>query len=71
MEFYGVKLEWDLRWDWDETWLFGHKNSETRNESINVEDSENLSYDLQLIYIWGFDTNSNGGCRSYILFPIS
>ena len=25
MEFYGVKLEWDLRWDWDEIWSLGHR----------------------------------------------
>ena len=25
MEIYGVKLETNLRWDWDEIWSFGHR----------------------------------------------
>ena len=24
MEFYGVKLVWELRWDWDVFWLFSN-----------------------------------------------
>ena len=32
MEFYGVKLEWVLRWDWDEIWSLGHWGGKTINK---------------------------------------
>ena len=32
MEFYGVKLEWDLRWDWDEIWSLGHRGGKSINK---------------------------------------
>ena len=34
MEFYGVKLERDLRWDWDEIWSLCHKYCGAGNQSI-------------------------------------
>ena len=32
MEFYGVKLEWVLRWDWDEIWSLGHRGGKSINK---------------------------------------
>ena len=32
MEFYGVKLEWILRWDWDEIWSLGHRGGKSINK---------------------------------------
>ena len=32
MEFYGVKLEWVLRWDWDEIWSLSHRGGKSINK---------------------------------------